>query len=152
MLCCCLSVSRSWARAPRHPGHPAPARLLDRACRRSDEARDQLAALLPVREQVLGPEHPDTVATRTSLAQLTNGQEQGFFAFLASGSVENIELFARSRAVQREAHRVIQMAVLGVYPLSTMRILCLNTGPPLEQRLASRATELWPYLNGRGMK
>ena len=27
-------------------------------------ARDQFAALLPVRERVLGPEHPDTLATR----------------------------------------------------------------------------------------
>ena len=31
-------------------------------------ARDELAALLPVREQVLGTEHPDTIATRHSLA------------------------------------------------------------------------------------
>jgi hypothetical protein len=32
-------------------------------------ARDQLAALLPVREQVLGAEHPDTLATRHYLAR-----------------------------------------------------------------------------------
>jgi hypothetical protein len=30
-------------------------------------ARDQLTALLPIREPVLGPEHPDTLTTRTSL-------------------------------------------------------------------------------------
>jgi hypothetical protein len=31
-------------------------------------ARDQYAALLPVRERVLGPEHPDTLTTRNNLA------------------------------------------------------------------------------------
>ena len=31
-------------------------------------ARDQLAALLPVRERVLGAEHPDTLTDRTDLA------------------------------------------------------------------------------------
>ena len=30
-------------------------------------ARDQFAALLPVRERVCGPEHPDTRETRRSL-------------------------------------------------------------------------------------
>ena len=34
-------------------------------------ARDQFAALLPIRERVLGPEHPDTVTTRASLAYWT---------------------------------------------------------------------------------
>ena len=34
-------------------------------------ARDQCAALLPVRERVLGPEHPDTLATRNNLAHWT---------------------------------------------------------------------------------
>jgi hypothetical protein len=34
-------------------------------------ARDLYAALLPARERVLGPEHPDTLATRTSLAYWT---------------------------------------------------------------------------------
>ena len=33
--------------------------------------RDQYAALLPVREQTLGPEHPDTLATRDDLAAWT---------------------------------------------------------------------------------
>ena len=34
-------------------------------------ARDQFAALLPVRERVLGAEHPDTLATRADLARVT---------------------------------------------------------------------------------
>lgn len=34
-------------------------------------ARDQFAALLPVRKRVLGPEHPSTLATRDSLAHWT---------------------------------------------------------------------------------
>ncbi|WP_396793961.1 tetratricopeptide repeat protein [Microbispora sp. H13382] len=31
-------------------------------------ARDLFAALLPIRERVSGPQHPNTVMTRTSLA------------------------------------------------------------------------------------
>ena len=31
-------------------------------------ARDQLAALLPIFERVLGPKHPDTLAARVNLA------------------------------------------------------------------------------------
>ena len=34
-------------------------------------ARDQLAALLPIRERVLGPEHPDTLDTRHNLGHCT---------------------------------------------------------------------------------
>jgi Tetratricopeptide repeat len=34
-------------------------------------ARDLFAELLPVRERVLGPGHPDTVATRQELARWT---------------------------------------------------------------------------------
>ena len=34
-------------------------------------ARDQLDALLPIRERVLGAEHPDTLATRDNLARWT---------------------------------------------------------------------------------
>ena len=34
-------------------------------------ARDQFAALLPVREQVLGHQHPDTLATRNNLTHWT---------------------------------------------------------------------------------
>jgi len=32
-------------------------------------ARDQYAALLPIRERVLGAGHPETIAARTNLAQ-----------------------------------------------------------------------------------
>ena len=34
-------------------------------------ARDQYAALLPIRERVLGPEHPDTLTARAGLANWT---------------------------------------------------------------------------------
>ena len=34
-------------------------------------ARDQFAALLPVRERVSGPEHPDTLTARANLAYWT---------------------------------------------------------------------------------
>jgi len=34
-------------------------------------ARDQFAALLPAVERVLGPEHPDTLTARSSLAHWT---------------------------------------------------------------------------------
>ena len=34
-------------------------------------ARDQLAALLPIRERVLGPEHPGTLAARHNLTYWT---------------------------------------------------------------------------------
>lgn len=34
-------------------------------------ARDQSAALLPLRERVLGPEHPDTLTARRVLAHWT---------------------------------------------------------------------------------
>ena len=34
-------------------------------------ARDQFAALLPIRERVLGAEHPDTLTTRANLAEVT---------------------------------------------------------------------------------
>ena len=37
-------------------------------------ARDQFAALLPVRERVLGPEHPDTLTARRDLAYWTGGR------------------------------------------------------------------------------
>jgi len=40
-------------------------------------ARDQFAALLPVRERVLGAEHPETLATRHSLADWTGQAETG---------------------------------------------------------------------------
>jgi hypothetical protein len=50
------------------PGEP---RQLDRGGGGCSCARDQLAALLPIRERVLGPEHPDTLTTRHSLVYWT---------------------------------------------------------------------------------
>ncbi len=38
-------------------------------------ARDQFAALLPVRERVSGPEHPATLAIRDNLAHWTEKAE-----------------------------------------------------------------------------
>ena len=38
-------------------------------------ARDQTAALLPVRQRVSGAEHPDTVTTRANLAYWTRKAE-----------------------------------------------------------------------------
>ena len=40
-------------------------------------ARDQFAALLPVRERVLGPDHPDTLTARRNLAHWTRQAEHG---------------------------------------------------------------------------
>ena len=40
-------------------------------------ARDQFAALLPIRERVLGAEHPDTLTTRRNLAYWTGEAEDG---------------------------------------------------------------------------
>ena len=40
-------------------------------------ARDQFAELLPIRERVLGPEHPDTLTTRRNLASWTGQAEDG---------------------------------------------------------------------------
>jgi Tetratricopeptide repeat len=45
--------------------------LLDRAAGDPAAARDQFAALLPIRERVLGPRHPDTLITRDVLARFT---------------------------------------------------------------------------------
>jgi hypothetical protein len=39
-------------------------------------ARDQFAALLPISERVLGPEHPTTLITRGSLASWTGRSER----------------------------------------------------------------------------
>ena len=59
-------------RAPAHPDRPRQPRLLDRGRRGTAAgARDQYAALLPVHERVLGPEHPDTLAARANLASWT---------------------------------------------------------------------------------
>ena len=54
-------------------------------------ARDQFAALLPVSERVLGPEHPDTLAARGELARWTGqagdaaGARDQFAALLPIG-------------------------------------------------------------------
>jgi hypothetical protein len=53
---------------------PRPASDLARCTGKAGDAAgalDQLAALLPVEERVLGPEHPDTLATRHDLAHWT---------------------------------------------------------------------------------
>jgi hypothetical protein len=41
------------------------------------EARDQFAALLPIRERILGAEHPETMASRRSLANWTRQAAEG---------------------------------------------------------------------------
>ena len=88
------------ARAGLGPEHPdtlaARANLADWTGQAGDAAgaRDQFAALLPVRERVLGPEHPDTLTTRGHLAYWTGqagdaaGARDQFAALLpvASGS------------------------------------------------------------------
>jgi hypothetical protein len=48
-----------------------PARVRPDRRRLPAGARDQLAALLPIRERVLGPEHPKTLSTRNQLARWT---------------------------------------------------------------------------------
>jgi hypothetical protein len=40
-------------------------------------ARDQLGELLPLRERVLGPQHPATLNTRSNLAYWTGMTEHG---------------------------------------------------------------------------
>ena len=52
---------------PRTPGHPDHSRLscsLDWGRWGSGRGPDQFAALLPIRERVLGPEHPNTLTSR----------------------------------------------------------------------------------------
>ena len=97
-----LPAERVLARSTRHPGRwPRPSaaetgrarELLPRSDPRSTRhltpgylaswtgeagdpaaARDQFAALLPVRERVLGPEHPDTLAARARPRPLDRGR------------------------------------------------------------------------------
>lgn len=40
-------------------------------------ARDQFVALLPIRERILGPEHPHTLTTRRNLAYWTEQAGEG---------------------------------------------------------------------------
>ena len=54
-----------------HPGHPHQPRLLDRASRGCGPGPRPVGALLPIRERVLGPEHPDTLDTRHNLGHCT---------------------------------------------------------------------------------
>jgi hypothetical protein len=57
-----------------HPGTLAARHNLARwtgAAGDAAGARDQFAALLPIRERVLGPEHPNTLNTRANLAGWT---------------------------------------------------------------------------------
>ena len=69
---CCPSRSGSWA-----PSTRDTLTARDNLARWTGEAgdaagaRDQFAALLPVRERVLGAEHPDTLTTRGNLARWT---------------------------------------------------------------------------------
>ena len=69
---CCPSASGSWAPSTRD----TLATRHDLACWTGEAgdaagARDQFAALLPIRERVLGPEHPETLTTRHNLAHWT---------------------------------------------------------------------------------
>ena len=69
---CCPSSSGSSAPSTRTPwpfaatSPPGPGEAGDAA-----GARDEYAALLPIRERVSGPEHPDTLAARQQLASWT---------------------------------------------------------------------------------
>ena len=71
---CCLSSSGSWVPSTRTPWLPC-GNLASWTGEAGDAAgaRDQFAALLPIVERVLGPEHPDTLATRHNLARWTGG-------------------------------------------------------------------------------
>ena len=62
---CCPSASGSWAPSTRDT-LTARGNLAYWTGQAGDAAgaRDQFAALLPIRERVLGPEHPDTLTTR----------------------------------------------------------------------------------------
>ena len=62
------------AYGPEHPDTLAARHELARWAGEAGDAagaRDQLAALLPIRERVLGPEHPDTLGTRHNVAYWT---------------------------------------------------------------------------------
>ena len=65
--------SGSSARSTRTPWPPAQPRPLDREAGDPAAARDLFAALLPVRERVLGPEHPDTLTARARPRPLDRG-------------------------------------------------------------------------------
>ena len=60
-----------WPGPPRHPGRTGGTRVLDGVRRAAAAARDQFAALLSAYEEVLGPEHPETLAVWYQLAHWT---------------------------------------------------------------------------------
>jgi hypothetical protein len=63
-----------YAAGPEHPDALAMRSELAYSAGQAGDAaaaRDQFAALLPVRERVLGPEHPRTMSTRANLAYWT---------------------------------------------------------------------------------
>ena len=64
----------SYAAGPEHPGALATQSELAYTAGQSGDAaaaRDQFAALLPIRERMSGPDHPDTLAAREELAYWT---------------------------------------------------------------------------------
>ena len=63
-------------RPPPHPDRPRQPRPLDRGGGGRSPARQQYAALLPVRERVSGPDHPDTLKARANLTYWT-GRDAG---------------------------------------------------------------------------
>ncbi len=68
--------ARGWRSSP-SAAPPCRSGVTPTRCRTTGEAgdaagaRDQVAALLPIRERVQGPEHPDTLTTRHDLASWT---------------------------------------------------------------------------------
>ena len=90
---CCPSASGSLG--PEHPDTLTTRANLARWTGEAGDAagaRDQYAALLPIRERVLGPEHPDTLTARHNLAHWTGeagdaaGARDQFAALLPSMS------------------------------------------------------------------
>ena len=68
---CCPLGSGSRAGAPGDPGSRDGLARFTGEAGDAAAARDQFAALLPALEQVLGPEHPETLASRGGLAYWT---------------------------------------------------------------------------------
>ncbi len=70
----------SYAAGPEHPGALATQSELAYSAGQAGDAaaaRDQFAALLPIRERVLGPEHPDALRDRAHLAYWIERAERG---------------------------------------------------------------------------
>ena len=66
----CRSLNGPAAQNTQNPDHAPKHRFLDRDTGDAAGARDQYAAVLPVRERVLGPQHPRPF-TRANLAEQT---------------------------------------------------------------------------------